>query len=74
MRLLRTPEEGAETAAWLCLSDEAGAAGGGRFWLDRRPRGTEYLPSTRTRPDQVEALWDEVQRLAGISSSADQRP
>ncbi len=41
--ILRTPDQGADTAVWLASAPEAATATG-RFWLDRRPRG-----STRSR-------------------------
>jgi dehydrogenase/reductase SDR family member 12 len=53
--LLRTPEQGADTAVWLA-SGQGPAAGPVGFWLDRRPR-----PTFRFRgPDQAgegERLW-----------------
>lgn len=63
--LFRDPRGGADTAAWL-LADPAGAEDPGRFWLDRRPRRTAYLPGTDTRPEQAMALWAEVCDLAGL--------
>jgi NAD(P)-dependent dehydrogenase (short-subunit alcohol dehydrogenase family) len=69
--LFRTPEQGADTAVWLTLADEP-ARLGGRFWLDRAPRSEHKLPSTR-RPDAREdALWGEVNRLAGMKATAPQ--
>ncbi len=58
---LRTPEEGADTIVWLAVADEA-AHTTGRFWLDRRPRGTHRLPSTRESREDRERLWDAVAR------------
>lgn len=63
--LLRGATDGADTAVWLSLSDEA-PRHGGRFWLDRRPRNTVRLPGTGTEPWAAAALWDEVERLASI--------
>lgn len=60
--LLRTPEEGADTIVWLVASDAA-ARSTGRFWLDRRPRATHYLPRTReteAERDQLETLVAEA--------------
>ncbi|MEM9134797.1 MAG: SDR family NAD(P)-dependent oxidoreductase [Actinomycetota bacterium] len=42
---LRRPEEGADTVIWLAATGGDGAKPG-RFWLDRRPRGTVYVPGT----------------------------
>jgi NAD(P)-dependent dehydrogenase (short-subunit alcohol dehydrogenase family) len=67
--LFRDPRGGADTAAWLVAADDA-VEQPGRFWLDRRPRSTSYLPGTATTPDQAMALWVEVTRLAGLDSDA----
>jgi NAD(P)-dependent dehydrogenase (short-subunit alcohol dehydrogenase family) len=45
-RVLRTPEEGADTIVWLAAATEAGKVSG-EFWLDRGPHATHVLPSTR---------------------------
>lgn len=55
--ILRTADEGADTAVWLLAADEA-AATTGLFWHDRRPRPTSYLPFTRHTPDEAAKLWD----------------
>jgi dehydrogenase/reductase SDR family protein 12 len=64
--LLRTPAEGAETAVWLCA-----AAGEdlepGRFYLDRRPRGTVRWPGTGTSPVDRTRLRALVDDQAGIA-------
>ena len=61
--LLRDARSGADTMVWL-------AAGGGddqpgRFWLDRRPRGTAYVPGTgageRERTALVRWLDEQVE-------------
>lgn len=44
--LLRSPEEGADTAVWLASASE-GVTSTGRFWLDRRPRWEHKVPWTR---------------------------
>ena len=54
--LLRTPAQGADTAAWLVASPEAGRSTGG-FWLDRRRRGEHHLPWTR-HGASPEAVWE----------------
>jgi dehydrogenase/reductase SDR family member 12 len=56
--LLRTPEEGADTIAWLAAAPEA-AAQSGLFFLDRRARAKHRLRRTR-RPDEAREaarLW-----------------
>lgn len=67
--LLRGATDGADTAVWLALAPEADRAGG-QFWLDRRPRSRSRLPMTATDPAVAAALWDEVERLAGLDSEA----
>lgn len=65
---LRTPEEGADTMVWLTLTDELDDAPNGSFWLDRAPRAIHRLPRTRRSdtPERRSALWDTVERLAGL--------
>lgn len=64
---LRTPEQGADTIVWLAVAEQP-AHSNGLFWLDRRPRGTSYLPRTRTDRAEAEALWDRVCADARISA------
>jgi dehydrogenase/reductase SDR family member 12 len=57
--LLRSPEEGADTLAWLAADDDRPLRSTGTFWLDRRPRSIHKLPTTR-RSDTAEErarLW-----------------
>lgn len=61
-RRLRTPLEGADTIAWLAAAPEAGEVTG-RFWLDRRSRGTVRVPGTATSDQDAEALWDAVEDM-----------
>jgi NAD(P)-dependent dehydrogenase (short-subunit alcohol dehydrogenase family) len=63
-RRLRTPLEGADTIAWLAAAPEVGEVTG-RFWLDRRPRGTVRAPGTATSEADAEALWDAVEAMTG---------
>ncbi len=56
--LLRTPEQGADTIAWLASADPA-VLGSGGFWHDRRRRPVRRLPGTRdVTPDAAARLWD----------------
>jgi dehydrogenase/reductase SDR family protein 12 len=67
--LLRTAEEGADTAVWLAADgprQQAAATGigvgkPGGIWLDRRRRGEYYLPTTYRRSvdrrREGDALW-----------------
>ena len=52
--LLRTPEEGADTAVWLAATQPAPPAG--RFWHDRRERPRHLLPHTRATAAERETL------------------
>jgi len=61
--VLRSAEEGADTAVWLAAADPA-TLGTGRFWLDRRARSPYYLPGTRETPADRERLWALCERLA----------
>ena len=63
-RLLRTPEEGADTIVWLCGAP-ADDIGSGQLWLDRRPRPTGYLPGTKTSAADVDRLWTAIVELTG---------
>lgn len=62
---LRTPEQGADTIVWLGTDPEA-VASNGRFWLDRRPRGTQRLPGTAPDAATAAALWDQVSAQSGV--------
>jgi dehydrogenase/reductase SDR family protein 12 len=63
-RLLRTPEEGADTIVWLGAAPEPARSSGG-FWHDRRARPTHRVPWTRQTPQDRERLWAECERLSG---------
>lgn len=54
--LLRTAEEGADTAVWLTTA----AVPSGRLWSDRRPRPSAVLPGTRTSEEARAGLWEWV--------------
>lgn len=62
--LLREPEDGADTAAWLAWTDRAHPPGG-NFWHDRRRRRTVWLPQTATAPDERDRLLDATASRAG---------
>lgn len=53
--LLRTAEQGADTAVWLVAADEPGRSTG-VFWHDRTPRPTHYLPGSGDDPERRAAL------------------
>lgn len=52
-RILRSPEEGADTIIWLAAATEAGDVSGELF-LDREPRTTHLLARTREKDDGAE--------------------
>ncbi len=54
-QILRTPAEGADTVVWLAASPSARDTG--RFYFDRKPRSTHWLPWTRETEDQRRELW-----------------
>ena len=58
--ILRSPAQGADTMVWLASDDGEPLRSSGRFWHDRRPRGTHRLPSTRSRDSAEERhrLWE----------------
>lgn len=54
-RVLRSPEEGADTMVWLAMATEAGKVSGALF-LDREPRTTHLRRGTRESPGERERL------------------
>jgi NAD(P)-dependent dehydrogenase (short-subunit alcohol dehydrogenase family) len=61
-KVLRTPEEGADTIVWLAAATEAGKVSG-EFWLDRRPHLKHVLPGTRETAAERRKL---IRALAGF--------
>ena len=55
--VLRTPEQGADTAVWLATAPRS-ALSEGRFWLDRRPRREHLVPWTHSPPTEPDRLWE----------------
>jgi dehydrogenase/reductase SDR family member 12 len=62
--LLRDPREGADTIVWLGATSGEPAHTTGRFWHDRAPRPTHYLPWTKERHADRARLWAECERLS----------
>ena len=60
---LRSPDQGADTIAWLG-SDTAVAHERGGLWLDRRRRATHKLRRTRAGDRDRGALFTEIGRLS----------
>lgn len=50
----RTPEQGADTIAWLALTDESYPSG--KFWFDREQAPEHYFGFTKESPQDVKAL------------------
>ena len=59
--ILRTVQQGADTFVWLAAVDVPS----GRFWHDRRPRPTHYLPFTRDSEADRRALWAFAEEASG---------
>jgi len=55
--ILRTPAEGADTILWLAAAPKA-RSWSGRFFFDRTPRRTHFVPWTRERADERGRLWE----------------
>jgi len=68
--LLRTADQGADTLVWLAADDVA-VESNGLFWLDRRPRSTHKLRSTRASDtaERRNRLWTWVSDTAGHAPS-----
>ena len=60
--LLRTPAQGADTIVWLSAA-EVGARDSGRFYFDRKPRYTHFLPGTRETLSERQELWALCEKL-----------
>jgi dehydrogenase/reductase SDR family protein 12 len=60
--LLRTAEQGADTAVWLAAA-RGPDVGTGKFWHDRRARPEHYVPWTRETAAARDALWARVEAL-----------
>ncbi len=61
-RLLRSPEEGADTIVWLAASTEAGQ-GSGKFWLDREQHPSHISKRTRETPQERKQLLATLEEL-----------
>jgi dehydrogenase/reductase SDR family member 12 len=67
-RILRTPDEGADTIVWLAVTRELESVTG-CFWFDRRERAAHKLPVTKSSPEDYHKLWAECVRLTQDSES-----
>lgn len=64
-RVLRTPSQGIDTAAWLCVAPEP-LVHNGALWFDRRMRSDARLPSTATSAAERRRLVEVVDDLVGV--------
>jgi dehydrogenase/reductase SDR family protein 12 len=64
--ILRTPEQGADTAVWLAATEPAPPTG--RFWHDRRPRPEHYVPLTHRDDHDREVVWQYCAEAIGIEN------
>ncbi len=64
-RILRSPEEGADTVLWLAACARIGGQTG-RFWFDRRAVSTHLLPGTREGAEERGRLWEQTLAWAGL--------
>jgi NAD(P)-dependent dehydrogenase (short-subunit alcohol dehydrogenase family) len=72
-RILRTPDQGADTIVWLAGSDEA-AEHGGKLWMDRRIRPSHRVPWTHESAVDSVRLWSQLGDMAGIDRSGSAPP
>lgn len=61
-RILRTPDQGADTMVWLAASDLRKESSG-RFWLDRRPRETVVFPGTGETEEEARQLYRRLKQI-----------
>jgi NAD(P)-dependent dehydrogenase (short-subunit alcohol dehydrogenase family) len=61
-RLLRTPEQGADTITWLAAAKEAGKVSG-KFWLDREQHPSHLSKRTVETAAQRKQLLVELEKL-----------
>ena len=67
--ILRDVDQGADTIVWLAASDAA-RAHRGRFFLDRQPRSTHYLPWTKESDADRRRLWALCEDLTASFAAA----
>jgi NAD(P)-dependent dehydrogenase (short-subunit alcohol dehydrogenase family) len=65
--LLRTLEQGADTAVWLAAAGPP-AGSTGELWHDRARRPWHYTRATRETPAERQSFWATCQRLIGAAA------
>ncbi len=71
-RVLRTPEEGADTAVWLAASTEA-AGVTGKFWLDREQHPSHVSNSTRETESARRQLLETLAELRDATETTERQ-
>lgn len=64
-RILRTPEQGADTIVWLAVCPHPGGESGA-FWFDRRRVSARIVPGTTETAEQRERLWRQCCEAARV--------
>ena len=64
--ILRTPEEGADTIAWLAIRQPPPPSG--RFWFDRAEVSEHYLPWTHATEEEERRFWAHCDTIVGDQS------
>lgn len=67
-KILRSPEQGADTVVWLATAERPGASSG-RFWFDRAEQTTHVTRWTRESPAERQRLWDQLCGWTGIDTA-----
>lgn len=65
--VLRTPEQGADTAVWLAAASQP-VGHSGAFWHDRTTRPKHLLFHTRETPAQRQRLWQLCRETTGLTA------
>jgi dehydrogenase/reductase SDR family member 12 len=64
-RILRSPEEGADTVVWLAVCRRLAGESGG-FWFDRQRARTHIMASTVEGPGERAVLWRALHEWSGL--------
>jgi dehydrogenase/reductase SDR family member 12 len=72
-RILRDPEQGADTMVWLAVA-HAVAGESGKLWFDRRARPAHLVPWTRCDGAERQRLWDRCAALCGLPAGLGATP
>jgi dehydrogenase/reductase SDR family protein 12 len=67
--ILRASAEGADTIVWLAASSAASGETG-RFFFDREPTRTHWIPSTRESRSDRDVLWEMCEDLQPSATGA----